>query len=283
MEKMHKVLQVKDLTVRVPAENGMLTLIENVEFDLKAGQILGLVGESGSGKSVTCSSLLQLLDDSAVVTGSIQLKGRELNGLNEKTLQRIRGKEIGMIMQNPMNALTPVHTIGNQFVETIRTHLKLNQRQAFEVAVDSLSSVNLPDPRGLMKRYPFHLSGGMLQRVMIAMTMCLKPAVVIADEPTTALDTVNQLQVLKQLEQLRADHGTAILLITHDLSVLAEMADEVMVICKGEIVEKADVYQLFDQPQHEYTRKLLDTRFDGTRMLEMSSTVGLNNEWGRRG
>ncbi|WP_238192092.1 ABC transporter ATP-binding protein [Paenibacillus sp. L3-i20] len=272
------VLQVSDLSVKLPTGKGsnMLNLVNDINFELKAGQILGLVGESGSGKTVTCSTLLQLQDPSVVVSGSIKLNGRELNGLKEKAMQSIRGKDLGFIMQNPMNALTPVYTIGSQFVQTIRTHSNLTKRQAFDLAVDSLASVNLPDPQKLMGKYPFQLSGGMLQRVMIAMAISLKPSVVIADEPTTALDMINQLQVLKQLEQLRANYGTAILLITHDLSVIAELADEVMVICKGNIVEKASVYQLFDQPRHTYTRKLLGTRLDNSRHQDYVEDVIVN-------
>ncbi|WP_312148715.1 ABC transporter ATP-binding protein [Paenibacillus odorifer] len=256
------VLQVNDLNVSVRTFSGNLSLIQKINFSLRKGQILGLVGESGSGKTVTSAALLQLLGTEAVIKGSIKLNGRELNGLNPKEMQRIRGKEIGYIMQNPMNALTPVYTIGNQFIESIRTHSKLTRKQAFELAVHSLESVNLAESIKLMDKYPHQLSGGMLQRVMIAISMCLKPAIVIADEPTTALDVVNQQQVLRQLEQLRAECGTAILLITHDLSVIAEMADDVMVMQQGRIVEQASVFDLFDRPQHGYTKKLLHSRLD---------------------
>ncbi|UHA73420.1 ABC transporter ATP-binding protein [Paenibacillus sp. 481] len=261
MAEQHQiVLQVRGLSVKVKAEQGMLTLIQDIHFDLKKGQVLGLVGESGSGKTVTCNSLLQLLDRESIVEGSIQLNGRELIGLHQEEMRRIRGKELAFIMQNPMSAFTPVHTIGSQFIETIRAHTLLTKKQAFELGVSSLERMNLPDPSGLMKRYPFQLSGGMLQRVMIAISMCLRPAVVIADEPTTALDVVNQLQVLRELHRLREECGTTILLISHDLSVISEMADEVVVMHQGKIVEQADVFQLFDYPQHEYTKKLLNAR-----------------------
>ncbi|MED3648746.1 nickel import ATP-binding protein NikD [Halalkalibacterium halodurans] len=239
----------------------MLPLVQDLQLELKRGKVLGLVGESGSGKTMTCMSILQLLDrKTTCIEGSIQLQGRELNGLKAEDMRTIRGKEVGYIMQNPMNAFSPVFTIGNQFIETIRTHTELTKRQAFELAVASMETVHLPKPSELMRRYPFQLSGGMLQRVMIAISMCLRPSVVIADEPTTALDVTNQLQVLKELDRLRLESDSAILLISHDLGVIAELADEVAVMQKGRIVEKADVFQLFDHPQHEYTKKLLQAR-----------------------
>ncbi|MBT2757567.1 nickel import ATP-binding protein NikD [Mesobacillus foraminis] len=239
----------------------MQSLVHDLHFEMKPGKVLGLVGESGSGKTITCMSVLQLLDRKTTsVEGSIRLQGRELNGLREEEMRNIRGKEIGFIMQNPMNAFSPVYTIGNQFIETIRTHSDLSKKQAKELAVDSMEAVNLPDPSRLMRKYPFQLSGGMLQRVMIAISMCLRPSLVIADEPTTALDVTNQLQVLRQLDRLRSECGTSILLISHDLGVISELADEVAVMHKGRIVERADVFQLFDHPRHEYTKKLLHSR-----------------------
>lgn len=260
-EENRNVLQVSGLNVKVQSEQGMLSLIQDIQFEMKPGEVLGLVGESGSGKTITCMSLLQLLDrKTTCVEGSIRLHGRELNGLRAEEMRGIRGKEIGFIMQNPMNAFTPVYTIGDQFIETIRTHTVLTKKQAIELAVSSMETVNLPEPSKLMRRYPFQLSGGMLQRVMIAISMCLRPSVVIADEPTTALDVTNQLQVLRELDRLRSECGTSILLISHDLGVISELADEVAVMHKGRIVEKTDVYQLFDCPQHEYTKKLLKAR-----------------------
>lgn len=261
MEEHRHVLQVSGLNVKVKSEQGILPLVQDIQFEIKPGEVLGLVGESGSGKTITCMSLLQLLDrKTTYVEGSIRLHGREINGLGVEDMRAIRGKELGFIMQNPMNAFTPVHTIGEQFIETIKTHSSLTKKQAIELAVDAMDAVNLPRPSEIMRKYPFQLSGGMLQRVMIAITMCLRPSVVIADEPTTALDVTNQLQVLKQLDRLRSECGTSILLISHDLGVISELADEVAVIYKGRIVEKADVFQLFDHPQHEYTKKLLHAR-----------------------
>ena len=255
------ILNVKDLHVQVTTDGGFSTLVQDINFGIKKGKILGLVGESGSGKTVTSMSILQLHDRKNIdVSGSITLKGWELNGLENKEMRKIRGKDIAFIMQNPMNAFTPVFTIGHQFVETIRSHTSLKKKEAKELAIDVMQSVNLPDPDKLLKNYPFQLSGGMLQRVMIAMAACLHPSVIIADEPTTALDLHNQLLVLQLLDKIRSEYGTSILLISHDLGVISEMADDVVVMQKGRIVESANVFRLFDNPQHEYTKKLLNTR-----------------------
>ncbi|RLQ91344.1 ABC transporter ATP-binding protein [Planomicrobium sp. Y74] len=270
MHTRHNVLQVDNLNIIAKSSRVALPLVQNVNLELKPGKVLGLIGESGSGKTVTSVALMQLLDQRTMqVQGSIKLHGQELNGLQPKAMRTIRGKEIGFIMQNPMNAFSPVYTIGNQFVETIRTHTGLGKKQSVDLAIASLESMNLEEPAKLMKKYPFQLSGGMLQRVMIAISMSLRPSVVIADEPTTALDVTNQLQVLKELDRLRAECGTAILLISHDLGVISQLADEVAVMRHGEIVEQAEVCDLFDRPQHEYTKKLLQAR----PMLPFNETV----------
>ncbi|MEC1680178.1 nickel import ATP-binding protein NikD [Bacillus mojavensis] len=255
------VLQVRDLHVQAKTHKGISTLVQDVNFELRRGQVLGLIGESGCGKTVTGMSILQMLDQKTTkVKGSISLLGRELNGLADKEMRKIRGKEIAYIMQNPMNAFTPVFTIGHQMIETIRSHTSFNKKQAKELAIEALHNVSLSNPIKLLKSYPFQLSGGMLQRVMIATAVCLHPSILIADEPTTALDVNNQKAVLKHLDAMRSECGTAILLISHDLGVIAEMADEVAVMQKGRIAEKADVFQLFDAPKHEYTKKLLGAR-----------------------
>lgn len=260
------VLEVRGLQVQAVESGLFVPLLKSVDLTLGQGQILGLVGESGSGKSLTCGAVLQLLHRRGLKTeGSVALNGRELAGLPDKQMRQIRGKEIGTIMQNPMNAFTPVYTIGAQFIETLRTHSDLSKVQARTLAEEALADVNLSDPNAVMKSYPHQLSGGMLQRVMIAVSMCLRPSLLIADEPTTALDAVNQLQVLRQLDRLRTEYGTSILLVSHDLGVIARMADEVAVMKAGEIVEHADVYELFDRPKHAYTRELLNARPRGRK------------------
>ncbi|WP_166240146.1 nickel import ATP-binding protein NikD [Paenibacillus turpanensis] len=261
VEQTSHVLQVKGLKVSVKSEQGNVPLIHAVDFELNSGRVLGLVGESGSGKTVTSLSIMQMLDRKTTsIEGSIRLNSRELNGMKDDEMRRVRGKEIAFIMQNPMNAFSPVNTIGSQFIDTIRTHTNASKKQAAELAISAMLDVNLPHPSELLRLYPFELSGGMLQRVMIALCVCLKPSVIIADEPTTALDVTNQLQVLRQLDRVRQEHGTSILLISHDLGVIAELADDVAVMQHGRIVEQADVFELFDSPKHTYTKTLLAAR-----------------------
>ncbi len=255
------VLEVEHLQVQLKSNTGLIPLLEPLHFKLQKGRILGIVGESGSGKSLTCHAILRLLQPRQMEwSGTVRLNGRDLGTLSDKEMRTIRGKEIGSIMQNPMNAFTPVYTIGSQFVETLRTHTRISKQQAIQQAIEALASMNLPDPHKLLKKYPFQLSGGMLQRVMIAISMCLKPSLLIADEPTTALDVVNQLQVLRELDRLRYECGTSIVLVSHDLGVISQLADEVVVMYKGQIVEQGEVTQIFDQPQHEYTQMLLRSR-----------------------
>lgn len=253
---MKSVLSVERLTVKTVVDD--TPLVRDVSFTLAAGQIVGLVGESGCGKTVTSLALLRLLDEKVIrQSGKIQLNETDLMTLPERSLRRVRGGQIAFIMQNPMSAFTPVYTLGSQLIETIRTHDPCNKREARNRIVEALREVNLDEPDRILKAYPFELSGGMLQRVMIALAVCLRPDVLIADEPTTALDVYNQKLVLYYLEKVRATYGTAILLISHDLSVIAEMADYVLVMRHGEIVEQADVFELFDRPQHPYTQRLL--------------------------
>ncbi|MGX8237361.1 ABC transporter ATP-binding protein [Exiguobacterium undae] len=253
---MKPVLSVERLTVETIVDD--TTLVRDVSFTLLAGQIVGLVGESGCGKTVTSLALLRLLDEKVIrQSGRIQLDETDLMTLSDRTLRRVRGGQIAFIMQNPMSAFTPVYTIGHQLIETIRTHESCSKREAKDRAFEALREVNLEEPDRILKAYPFELSGGMLQRVMIALAVCLRPDVLIADEPTTALDVYNQKLVLYYLEKVRASYGTAILLISHDFSVIAEMADQVLVMRHGEIVEWADVFDLFDRPQHPYTQQLL--------------------------
>jgi len=261
------VLEVCNLNIHCPNFKGScgkqqgLPLLASVNLELKRGKVLGLVGESGSGKSLTCGAILQMLQDRGLDTqGSIKLHGQELNGLRGEKMRRIRGKDIGYIMQNPMNAFTPVYSIGSQFIETLRSHFKISKKEAKMQAHQALEEMNLRDPAQVMKSYPHELSGGMLQRVMIAISMCLRPSILIADEPTTALDAVNQIKVLRELERLKTECGTSVLLVSHDLGVIAQAADEVAVMRKGEIVEYADVHELFDNPRHEYTQMLLQAR-----------------------
>lgn len=235
------------------------SIVHGVTFELQPGRVLGIIGESGSGKSATCLSMLGLLQR-ATVEGSVQLAGQELIGLNAAQLRQIRGRKIGMIFQNPASFFNPIATIEQQFTETLRSHQSLTQTDAQSSALHHLSTVGLSEPERVLRQYPFQLSGGMLQRVMIAIALSLKPQVLIADEPTTALDVITQMQILRLIQQLQQQTNCAVLLVTHDLGVIAQMADDVVVMWNGELVEQTSVNQLFDQPQHAYTRSLLAAR-----------------------
>ncbi|MEK8127986.1 ABC transporter ATP-binding protein [Paenibacillus filicis] len=255
-----------------------VTSVDDISFSLKAGETVGIVGESGCGKSVTSLSVLRLLGQHGrIKRGEIRFNGDNLAAWPEEQLRHLRGKEISMIFQEPMSSLNPVFTIGNQLVEMIRQHTALSRREAKAYAVDMLRKVGLPRAEALMKLYPHTLSGGMRQRVMIAMALSCKPKLLIADEPTTALDVTIQAQILELMKQLREDSGAAIMLITHDLGVVAEMADKVVVMYAGQIVEEADVFTLFREPKHPYTQGLLKAiprvTGDSDRLTAIPGTV----------
>ena len=252
------LLEVKDLEIAFSAEEGEIFSIDQVSFHVEPGEIVCIVGESGSGKSVTSLGIMGLLGRSGKVTGGyIAFNGESLLDKPEKELDRIRGNSLAMIFQDAMTSLNPVFSIGQQMVETMRLHMKLDRRQAALRAVSLLDKVGLPDPADIMKKYPHTLSGGMRQRVMIAMALACNPKLLIADEPTTALDVTIQAQIMELLRRLNQELEMSIVLITHDMGLVAEMADRVLVMYAGQIVEEADVHTLFQQPHHPYTRALL--------------------------
>ena len=253
------LLEVRDLSVHFQTEGQKVTAVDRISFDLAEGEVLGIVGESGSGKSTVALALMQLI---ATPPGSIDaeqlsLSGKDLMSTSEREMRAVRGNEISMIFQEPMSSLNPVFTIGNQLVETIREHEPLTKRQAFAKAVDLLTLVGIPDPEARITDYPHHLSGGMRQRVMIAMALACTPKLLLADEPTTALDVTIQAQVLELLQRLQRELNMAVMLITHDLGVVAEYTHRVVVMYAGRIVEEAPVADLFAAPQHPYTELLL--------------------------
>ena len=253
-----KVLEVKDLVTTFRIGKKEYEVLRGVSFDIEENETLCMVGESGCGKSVTTLSIMDLLPNNGrVVSGSIKLNGQELTTLSPKERNALRGKQMGMIFQEPMTALNPLLTIGRQMTEGLRLHLGMSREEAYETAVSYLEKVGIANPGDRMKQYPFQLSGGLRQRVMIAMVMAAQPSLLIADEPTTALDVTIQKQVLVLLNRLKKDVSTGILFITHDLGVISEMADEVVVMYAGEIVEKAETRQLFDNPMHPYTEGLM--------------------------
>lgn len=254
------IISVKDLTVRYRTRESTTYATDAVSFDLRRGEILTLVGESGSGKSTAGMSVLRLLPGEAdVVSGQVWFEGRDLLSMNEKDLRPVRGRRIAMIFQDPVAGLNPVLDIGTQVAEMLTSHLDINRKEARKRAVDILHDVGLSDPARVAKAYPFQLSGGMCQRVMIGIATALNPDVIIADEPTSALDVTIQAQILYQLDQLRKERGTAILLITHDFGVVAQMADEVAVMYAGKVVERGGVREMLKSPLHPYTHALLGT------------------------
>ena len=252
------LLDVQDLTVVFEGERSILTAVDDVSFQIAEGETLGLVGESGSGKSVTAFSILRLLQPPGRVAGGrIVFEGQDLLALPERAMRKIRGARISLIFQEPMTALNPVMRVGAQIAEALTVHGIADQREAWDRAVELLDAVHMPDAARRVSDYPHQLSGGMRQRVMIAIALACKPRLVIADEPTTALDVTIQAQVLDLLRELRETFGLALLLITHDFGVIAEMADRVAVMHRGRLVEEGPVRQILRAPAHEYTRGLL--------------------------
>jgi len=252
-------LRVEDLRTHFLTSDGIARAVDGVSYHVGRGETLGVVGESGCGKSVTALSIMRLIPDppGRIVAGRVLLHGRDLLALDEAAMRRVRGNEIGMIFQEPMSSLNPVLTVGRQIEEVVALHGRLSAREAAERAVEMLRLVHIPEPARRAGEYPHQLSGGMRQRVMIAMALSCNPGVLIADEPTTALDVTIQAQVLTLMQDLQERTGTAIVLITHDLGVIAECADRVAVMYAGKKVEDAPVQALFDNPLHPYTRGLM--------------------------
>ena len=253
------LLQVRGLTTTFKTRAGEVKAVDSVDLTVRRGEVVALVGESGCGKSVTALSILRLIRAPAgrIAGGQILFDGADLLGLDEEDIRRIRGDRIAMIFQDPMTALNPVFTIGAQIAEAFRLHRPIGRREAWDRAVDLLARVRIPNPKQRAHEYPHRLSGGMRQRVMIAIALACNPDLLIADEPTTALDVTIQAQILDLLREVQADSGMGLLMITHDLGVVAEIADRVAVMYAGRVVEEASVDVLFDHPQHPYTRGLL--------------------------
>ena len=271
------LLEVQNLSVSFRTELGLVRAVDNVSFRVGEREILGVVGESGSGKTVSLMSIMGLVSDpNAVIQGSIRYKGRELHGLSRRELRSIRGREIAMIFQDPMTALTPVYTIGWQICEQLQAHNRMSSHAARLRAIELLEAVGIANPATAVDRYPHQLSGGMRQRAFIAMALSCNPSLLIADEPTTALDVTVQAQILELLQRLRRDFGSSIILITHDMGVVAEIADRVMVMYAGRIVERGTTRELFTQPWHPYTWGLHDSipPMEGAKPRRLPSIPG---------
>ena len=271
------MLEVKDLHTSFFTPVGEVKAVNGVSFTLDRGKVLGIVGESGSGKSVTAYSVMQILEKTGkIVSGSIKFDGQELVGAGEKVMKTIRGNKISIIFQDPMTSLNPTYTIGHQLMEAILLHTNRNKKQAWDRAVEMLRLVNVNEPEKRMKQYPYEFSGGMRQRVMIAMALACEPDILIADEPTTALDVTIQAQILELMHSLQKELGMAIIMITHDLGVVAQMCDEVIVMYAGSICEQGTADEIFYNPKHEYTKGLMRSiptvDSDGSRLHPISGT-----------
>jgi oligopeptide/dipeptide ABC transporter ATP-binding protein len=253
------LLEIKDLVTRFRTEHGVLTAVDKVSFEIPEGKTLGVVGESGCGKSVTALSIMQLIPSppGSIDGGTIHYQGKNLLDLSEEQMRKIRGNQISMIFQEPMTSLNPVFTVGDQVAEAVVLHQNKSKAEAMAVAADMFKLVGIPSPEDRVHNYPHQMSGGMRQRVMIAMALACKPDLLIADEPTTALDVTIQAQILDLLASLQGELGMSIMLITHDLGVVAEVCDEVVVMYAGRVVERAATDVLFEQPRHHYTLGLL--------------------------
>jgi peptide/nickel transport system ATP-binding protein len=273
------LLQVRDLKVQFFTDDGAVRAVDGISFDIRSGEILGMVGESGCGKSVTALSILRLLSPTGkIVSGEINFRGKDLLHSSEREMQQVRGNQISMIFQEPMTSLNPVITVGDQVAESLILHKRMGRKEALAETIRLFESVRISDAATRVKDYPHQMSGGMRQRVMIAMAIACQPALLIADEPTTALDVTIQAQILELLNQLRNEYGLSILLITHALGVLAETADRVIVMYAGRVVEEAPVQEIFEHPCHPYTVGLLDSipkiEIDGQKRDRLKAIEG---------
>ncbi|MCH2060903.1 MAG: ABC transporter ATP-binding protein [Verrucomicrobiales bacterium] len=273
-----ELLRVRDLVSAFDTDKGQVRAVDGISFELEKGRTLGVVGESGCGKTVTAMSIVDLLPKPSgqILDGSICFNGDELVGADKERMQGLRGNEIGVIFQEPMTALNPVHRIGRQITEALKLHHEMESRQALQKAVELLELVGIPAPERRVIEYPHQLSGGMRQRVMIAIALCCEPDLLIADEPTTALDVTVQAQILNLISRMQDELGMAVMLITHDLGVIAEQCDEVVVMYAGRIVERAAAEELFANPRHAYTRGLLASipRLESERKSELPTIPG---------
>ena len=272
------ILDVRNLRVRFETHHGVVRAVDGVSFTLDEGETLGLVGESGSGKSVTNLALMGLVPSppGVVEADALRLEDRDLLALSDQELRQVRGNEISMIFQDPMTSLNPLLTVGRQLTEVLEVHERVSRREARRRAAAGLADVGIPEPERRLDQYPHELSGGMRQRVMIAMGLLCRPRILLADEPTTALDVTIQAQILELMQRLQHEHGTAIVLVTHDLGVVAGMSDRVNVMYAGRLVETAGALELFDRPRHPYTRGLLGSvpRLSGDTDAALDSIKG---------
>jgi len=254
------LLEIRDLHVSFRTENGLVRAVDGLSLTVENDDVVGIVGESGSGKTVSMMAVMRLIrDPNAIITGEVLLRGHDLMALPQSEMRAVRGAEIAMIFQDPMTALTPVYTVGWQIAEQLRAHRKMTRQEARRRSIELLAEVGIPNPDRRVDEYPHEFSGGMRQRVMIAMALSCNPSLLIADEPTTALDVTIQAQILELMKRLRRDHGSSILIITHDMGVVSDLAERVVVMYAGSVVEEGPKHTVFREPQHPYTWGLLDS------------------------
>ena len=252
------LLEVKNLQIKL--KQNEKKIIKNSNFSMKKNTCLGILGESGSGKSITCKSLLNILNKNFDISGEIIFEGKDLLKLSQTEMREIRGKDICMIVQNPMTSFDPLYTMENQMTETFCEHLKISRKEAVSLAMEVLEKMKLKDISDILKKYPHELSGGMLQRIMIAIAIALKPRLIIADEPTTAIDSLNQKDIIEEFKILKNELNVSLLFVTHDLGVLSVLADNLIIMQNGEIVEKGRTEEIMSNPKHEHTKFLIETR-----------------------
>ena len=272
------LLSVRDLVVEFPTRRGTLRAIDRLSFDIARGEVLGMVGESGAGKSLTGAAIIGLLEPPGrIAGGEVRLDGERIDTLSPEAMRRIRGKRIGMVFQDPLTSLNPLYTVAEQLTETIRTHLNVGEREARDRAAALLDRVGIPAASRRLDDYPHHFSGGMRQRVVIALALCAEPELVIADEPTTALDVSVQAQIIELLREICTERGAAVMLITHDMGVIAETADRVAVLYAGRLAEIGPVRDIIDRPEHPYTQGLMGSiptiREGGDRLVQIPGSM----------
>ncbi|OKL36751.1 ABC transporter ATP-binding protein [Domibacillus mangrovi] len=262
------MLEVKNLSVFVQRDTEEIQVVQDISFQVPKGKIVGIVGESGSGKSMICTTILQLFRESRRVSGKVLFQGESLLAKNKEEMRKLRGKEIALIMQNPMAMFNPMLSIGDHFIETIQAHVNISKKEAKQKALEQLSRYQLPE-ENILQKYPHELSGGMLQRIMIAMAVSHRPSLLVADEPTTALDTMTQLRILDELLEYQQEAGTSMLIVSHDLGVIAKLADDLIVMRRGLIVEYGPASLVLEQPLHSYTQALLAVKKENSTLEQL--------------
>jgi len=262
------MLEIKDLSITLQTAHGPKTVVQHVDFHIPTGTTLGIVGESGSGKTMLCYAILQLFRESRHYEGDILLEGRSLIKMDEQQLRGLRGNDVACILQNPMAMFNPIITIGEHMIETLQAHRSLSKKQALHIATEQLAYFQLTDST-LLKKYPHELSGGMLQRVMIALAMSLRPKLLLADEPTTALDTMTQLKILEELSHCQQQYQTTMLIVSHDLGVIARMADQIVVMRRGKIMEYGPAERILQNPVHSYTKALVAAKRNDDQLEQL--------------